>query len=175
MDDATITAGILLEAAQNNQKIVEASIQKLEALTKVLESLPRTVTPEIKASIEAAHREELAATRHEFHVITKHLQLARQRMARTWLMVGGAIVVIAVLAVTALLLVVLPSPKEIQALRAEKHELAATVADLSARGGRAHLRTCANPGDSPRLCIAVDPAAGTFGNSTERFMVVKGY
>ena len=175
MDDSTVTAGILLEAAQNNQKIVEASIQKLEALIKLLESLPRTVTPEIKASIESAHREELATTRHEFHLITKHLQLARQRMARTWLLIGGAIVSIAVLAVTAVLFVFLPSPTAVQALSDEKQQLAAAVADLTARGGRAHLRTCGNPGDTPRLCVAVDPSAGTFGIGGERYMVLKGY
>ena len=175
MDESTVTAGILLEAAQNNQKIVDASIQKLEALTKLLESLPRSVTPEIKASIEAAHREELATTRHEFHLITQHLQLARRRMARMWLLVGGGVVLVAVLAVAAVLVLVLPSPKELQALREEKQQLAATVADLANRGGRAKLRNCANPGDAPRVCIAVDMAAGNFGVGGERFMVIKGY
>jgi len=175
MDAGTVAAAALLEAAQNNQKIIEASTQKLEALIKLLQELPRDITPELKAAIEKAHREEVAATRHEFQVITKNLQHARRHMARTWLLVGGAVVFAAVLAVAAVLLFMLPSPKEIQALRTEKEQLEATVGNLEARGGRAHVRNCANPGEKARLCVQVDPAAGTFGTNAERYMVLKGY
>src|SRR5258706_9029660 len=109
MDEGTIAAAALLEAAQNNQKIVEAVSQKLEALITVLQELPRNVTPELKASIERTHREELAATRHEFQALTTHLRYARGGVARTWLIVGSGVVLTAVLAVTTVLLFVLPS------------------------------------------------------------------
>jgi hypothetical protein len=175
MDEATIAAAALLEAAQNNQKVAEASFQKLEALIKLLQELPRNVTPELKASIEKAHREELAATRHEFQALTTSLRHARERMTRTWLIVGCGVVLTAVLAVTAVLLFVLPSSQELQALRAEKEQLAAAVADLEARGGHAHFKTCGNPGEKLRLCALVDPTAGGFGTPAERYMVLKGY
>jgi len=175
MDAGTVAAAALLEAAQNNQKIVEASTQKLEALIKLLQELPRDITPELKAAIEKAHREELAATRHEFQALTTNLRYARERMARMWLFVGAGIVVAAVLAVAAMLIFVLPSSKEIQALRVEKEQLDATIANLEAQGGKAHLRNCANPGEKSRLCAQVDPSAGTFGTATDRYMVLKGY
>ena len=175
MDEGTIAAAALLEAAQNNQKVAEASFQKLEALIKLLQELPRNVTPELKASIEQVHREELAATRHEFQALTTNLRFARERLARTWLLVGGGVVLTAVLAVAALLLYVLPSSGELEALRSEKAALAAVVADLAARGGLVHLKTCANPGEKPRLCALVDPTAGAFGTPSERYMVLKGY
>jgi hypothetical protein len=175
MDEGTIAAAALLEAAQNNQKVAEASFQKLEALIRLLQELPRNVTPELKASIEQAHREELAATRQEFQALTTNLRLARERMARTWLITGAGVVLTAILAVGALLLFVLPSSKEIQSLRSEKDQLAATVADLETRGGHARLKTCGNPGEKLRLCALVDPTAGAFGTPAERYMVLKGY
>lgn len=175
MDEGTIAAAALLEAAQNNQKVAEASFQKLEALIKLLHDLPRNVAPELKASIEQAHREELAATRQEFQALTTNLRYARERMGRTWLAAGAGVVATAVLAVGAMLLFVLPSSKELQALRTEKDQLSATVADLEGRGGRMHLKTCGNPGEKLRLCALVEPTAGAFGTPAERYMVLKGY
>lgn len=176
MDAGTVAAAALLEAAQNNQKIVEASTERLEALIKVLRELPREVTPDLKAAIEKAHREELAATRQEFQALTTNLRYARERMARLWLFIGTGIVVAAVLAVAALLFFVLPSPKQIGELQAEKDQLAATIADLKTKGGNVQLKSCAKPGQKARLCAAVDPSAGEFGKAEgEHFMVLKGY
>lgn len=175
MDESTIAAAALLEAAQNNQKVAEASFQKLEALIKLLQELPRIVAPELKASIEQAHHEELAATRQEFQALATNLRYARERMARTWLAVGAGVVLTAVLSVAAMLLFVLPSSKELQALRAQKDELTAAIADLEARGGRVHLKTCGNPAEKVRLCALVDSTAGAFGTPAERYMVLKGY
>lgn len=175
MDEGTVTAGLLLEAAQNNQNVVEASVQKLEALIKLLRELPREIAPELKASIEEAHRQELAATRQEFQALTTNLRRARERMGWTWLAVGGGEVLVAVLAVAAMLLWVLPSPRDLAALRADKAQLEATVATLESHGGRAHLRTCATRGDQSRLCVAVEKGAGEFGPTGEHYMVLKGY
>jgi hypothetical protein len=175
MDEGTVTGGLLLEAAQNNQKLVEASVQKLEALIKLLRELPREIAPELKASIEEAHRQELATTRQEFQVLTRNLRHARERMGWTRLAVGGGVVLTAVRAVAALLLWALPSPRELAALRPDKARLEVTVTNLESRGGRAHLRNCANPGDKGRQCIAVEKGAGEFSATGEHYMVLKGY
>lgn len=175
MDPGAIAAAALLEAAQNNQKIVEASTKKLEALIKVLREMPRDITPELKAAIEKAHREELAATRQEFQAPTTNLRYARERMARLWLLIGAGVVVAAVLAVAAMLTFVLPSGKEIQALRHDREDLEATIVRLQGQGGRARLRNCGDPGKAQRLCVLVDPGAGLFGNAVDRYMVIKGY
>lgn len=175
MDAGAIAAAALLEAAQNNQKIVEASTEKLEALIKVLREMPREITPELKAAIEKAHREELAATRQEFHALTTNLRYARERMARLWLLIGAGVVMVAVLSVAAVLAFVLPSGTEIQALRHEKEDLETTIVRLQGQGGRAKLRTCGDPGKAQRLCVLVDPGGGFFGNAVDRYMVIKGY
>lgn len=175
MDEGIVAAAGLLEAAQNNQKTVEAAIQKLEALIKLLQELPRNVTPELRAAVEKSYREELAATRQEFQSLTTNLRYARERIGRAWLQVGGSVVLTAVLAVGAVLAYVLPSAHEIEALRAQKAVLEASVADLTSRGGRIHLKTCANAAEKPRLCALVDPGAGTYGTAGERYMVLKGY
>ena len=48
----------------------------------------------------------------------------------------------------------------------------AVLAKLEAKGGRAKLETCGNPGQPGRLCIKIDKSAGSFGNG---FYVIQGY
>ena len=175
MDDATVTAGVLLEAAQNQQKIAEASFAKLDALAKIVGELPQGALPELKASIEGAIRKELAEARQEIQLLTESLRKAHAHLGQTLLYYGGAVVLIAVVAVAVMLLWALPAPGEITRLRAEKATLEAAVTDLSARGGRIQLRNCGATGQKTRLCARVDPSAGTFGTDTERSMVLQGY
>lgn len=55
--------------------------------------------------------------------------------------------------------------------------LSASIADLTARGGRIHLNKCGNPGQRKRLCVLVDAKAGKFGYARrgEIYMIVNGY
>jgi hypothetical protein len=70
-----------------------------------------------------------------------------------------------------------PSVTEMNALRAEREQLQASIADLSQRGGRIKLNSCGNSGERKRLCVLVDQTAGRFGNtqSGEIYMIAKGY
>ena len=175
MDEGIIKTGLLLEAAQNQQKVAEASFEKLNALGKVLREIPREITPELKASIEGAVREELSGARQEVQLLTRALRDARTRLGQTLMYFGGGVVVIAVLAVAALFLWVMPPPGEIIRLRAERAALAASAADLAARGARIQLRNCANPGEKARLCARIDPTAGPYGTTTEQYRILAGY
>ena len=63
-----------------------------------------------------------------------------------------------------IVLLVVPSPAEIAALRAE-------VANLEARGGKAALTVC---GDKKRLCAEIDTSAPEYGERGQ-FRILKGY
>lgn len=72
-----------------------------------------------------------------------------------------------------------PSARDLAALRAEKADLEASVAALERRGGRVQLTNC---GDKKRLCALIDPeqfnSNGTvkqFGEKDEHWMILKGY
>lgn len=72
-----------------------------------------------------------------------------------------------------------PSARDLAALRAEKAELEASVAALKDRGGRVQLTHC---GDKKRLCALLDPeqfnSNGTvkqFGAKDEHWIILKGY
>ena len=72
-----------------------------------------------------------------------------------------------------------PSARDLAALRAEKADLEASVAALERRGARVQLTNC---GDKKRLCALIDPeqfnSNGTvkqFGEKDEHWMILKGY
>ena len=72
-----------------------------------------------------------------------------------------------------------PSARDLAALRAEKAELEASVAGLKDRGGRGQLTHC---GDKKRLCALIDPqqinsdgVAHRYGEKGETWMILKGY
>ena len=72
-----------------------------------------------------------------------------------------------------------PSARDLAALRAEKADLEASVAALDRRGGRVQLTHC---GDKKRLCALIDPqqinsdgVAHRYGDKGETWMILKGY
>lgn len=72
-----------------------------------------------------------------------------------------------------------PSARDLAALRADKAALEASVAALERRGGRVQLTTC---GDKNRLCALIDPqqinsdgVAHRYGDKGETWMILKGY
>jgi len=64
-----------------------------------------------------------------------------------------------------------PSVSDLQALRAEKAQLTASIADLKQRGGRLQISHC---GPEKRLCVAVDDYAGIYGKAGD-YRIAKGY
>ncbi|MFK7667904.1 hypothetical protein [Pseudomonas lundensis] len=98
-------------------------------------------------------------------------ELAEQRLSQTaasfswqWgaLWAGTAALLLAV--VLGIVLLVVPSPDQIAALRAE-------VVNLEARGGKATLTVC---GDKKRLCAEIDTRAPEYGERGQ-FRILKGY
>lgn len=78
----------------------------------------------------------------------------------------------------------LPDRAEIEALRSEKSELEANIAELSKRGGRIKLERC---GPDYRLCVRITPKQGisqgqtdfqgawTSADANQRFVIPYGY
>jgi hypothetical protein len=65
----------------------------------------------------------------------------------------------------------LPSQRELAALRARRDALAANIARLDQRGGSIDLRRCGTRG---RLCVRVDRSAPAYGPGAD-YLIVKGY
>lgn len=85
---------------------------------------------------------------------------------------------VALAAITVTLLAVawyVPTPSEMNQLRAERDQLQASIEDLGKRGAKVKMINC---GSTKRLCVLVDQAAGTFGvagNKDDVYMIAKGY
>ncbi len=103
--------------------------------------------------------------------------LAQMRKYSLW---RGALqhFMVALAAITVTLLAVawyVPTPSEMNQLRAERDQLQASIEDLNKRGAKMKIIGC---GPQSRLCVLVDRSAGNFGvagNKDDVYMIVKGY
>jgi hypothetical protein len=164
MDDITMKLGLLMEAAQANQKAAESSLKKLKAATNELatvvrEEVHRVVTEELhslaadsKRASDALHAVRRAAT------------------VRTLVWSAGMTILCSAIPL-ALACWIIPSRAEIAALRAKHAALATQIANLEERGGRIDLRRC---GDGARLCVRVDRKAPMYGEQSD-YLIVRGY
>ena len=64
-----------------------------------------------------------------------------------------------------------PSVSDMQALRTEKAQLMASIADLEQRGAKLQISHC---GPERRLCVAVQDYAGIYGKDGD-YRIAKGY
>lgn len=155
--DLTMRAGLLMEAAQAQQRLGEQSLQRLQ---EHLRDLDAVVRDEIRHTLTEA----LAGL---FEETTQAAQALRRlrHVADVRVLVWTALLT-AVSAAVAMgtMWWVLPSPRQIEALRSRRDALAADVARLEKYGGRVDLRRCGTHG---RLCVRVErkgPAYGTDGD-----------
>src|SRR6266581_1824472 len=153
MDDTTMKLGLLMEAAQANQKAAESSLKKLKAAANDLAAVVR----------EEVHR----VVMEEFHALAadgkraSDALRAAQRAANVRALVWSVGMTLLCSAIPlGLACWVIPSRAEIAALRARHDELVTRIANLQERGGRIDLRRC---GDGARLCVRVDRKAPMYG------------
>ncbi len=164
MEDTTMKIGLLMEAAQAQQKAAESSLRKLktaasELAVVVREEVHRVLLEQIHSLSEDSKRasDALYAVR----------RAANLRMA-AW-SVGTT--VLSSLIPLALGWWIVPSRADISALREKHDELVAKIANLEQRGGRIDLRRC---GEGGRLCVRVDRKAPTYGQQSD-YLIVRGY
>lgn len=163
MDQDSVKLGLLIEAAQTHQKLVEAAIEKLNKQTQGLETVMRD-------QIQRALADGLSGVHTETQGAVEALQrVKRAANARVTLWSLGQTAIAGAIALFVAVWV-LPTSAEISALRTERDELASNIVVLNQRGARADLRRCG----TGHLCVRVDLKAPRFGDSSD-YLVIKGY
>jgi hypothetical protein len=163
-EDNTLKLGLLMEAAHTQQALAEATLEKLNAHTRELDTVVRD---EIRHTLV----EELQVVMNESRRAAEALRgLSRSANLRAVLWNLGLTLLCSAVPLS-LEWWFLPSQAELAALRAKRDELAANITRLEQRGARIDLRRC---GGTDRLCVRVDRKAPTYGDTGDYF-VVKGY
>jgi len=165
------------QRAELNQTIEQAraAVREMEMAGKasalIIEKATRLAVSEAVSGALVAVRDETVqalggSVKPAVHALEGVTGRAEQAASFSWqwgaLWAGTAALLLAV--VLGIVLLVVPSPAEIAALRAE-------VANLEARGGKATLTVC---GDKKRLCAEIDTKAPEYGERGQ-FRVLKGY
>lgn len=164
VSDQALKLGLLMEAAQAQQRLGEESLDRLLAHTRELEAIVRD---EVRRTLG----EELAGVASESHRAAQSLQ--RLRRAATLRVMLWTVSIAAVCSAVGLAQAwwLLPSRHEMAALRARRAALAADIARLQEQGGAIDLRRC---GARARLCVQVDRHAPAYGAHAD-YLIVKGY
>jgi len=164
MDEATMQLGLLMEAAQAQQKAADACIRKLKSATADLAAAAR----------EEVHRvlvDELQALAADCGRASESLHAVRRAANLRLLIWSVSLVSLCSFVPLCLSWWLIPSEAQITALRARRDELSLRIADLEQRGGRIDLRHC---GAGARLCVRVDRRAPIYGDKSD-YLVVRGY
>ncbi|HET9106974.1 MAG TPA: hypothetical protein VFN79_07250 [Steroidobacteraceae bacterium] len=163
MSDEALRLGLLMEAAQAQQRLGQESLDRLAAHTRELEAIVRD---EIRRTVG----EELAGVASESRRAAQSLQ--RLRRAATLRVMLWTVSIAAVCSAVGLAQAwwMLPSRHEMAALRARRDALAANIARLQEQGGSIDLRRC---GARARLCVQVDRHAPAYGAHAD-YLIVKG-
>lgn len=164
LDDATMKFGLLMESAQAHQKLAETHLERLLAHTQDLDGVVRD---EIRRTLIEELREVTAESNRAVHALRGMKRAAGMR----GLILSAAAATLSTAVPIAIARWILPSPEQVDALRARRDQLAASVSRLEQQGGRIEWRRC---GESARLCVHVDRTSPVYGEKGD-YYVVKGY
>ncbi len=161
LDPDGLKCGLLMEGAERHQRLAEAQLEMLRIHTEGLDAV-------VRETIRRTLVEELRGLTLMVDQATR--ALAAMKRAANARMVGwsGAASLLCTLIPLALMRWGLPSAAEIRALRAERDELAQSVARLEDRGGRVAFSRC---GADRRLCVRVDRKSPAYGEGADYFVV----
>lgn len=164
MSDEAMRLGLLMEAAQAQQRLGQESLEQLAAHTRDLDAIVRD---EIRRTLAEA----LGSIASESRRATESLQRMRRAANVRTLLWTVSIAMICSGVAMGEAWWMLPSQSEIAVLRARRDMLAANVAHLERQGGMFDIKTC---GARARLCVRVDRNAPVYGPGAD-YLVVKGY
>jgi hypothetical protein len=164
MADEAMRLGLLMEAAQAQQRLGQESLDRLAAHTRDLDLI---VSDEIRRTLAEA----LGSVASESRRATDSLQRMRRAANVRTLLWTVSIAMICSGVAMGEAWWMLPSQSEIAALRSRRDMLAANVARLEQQGGMLDIKTC---GARARLCVRVDRNAPVYGAGAD-YLVVKGY
>jgi len=156
-ENQTLQFGLLLEAAQQHQRLADDGLRKLDLQLRDLDS---AVREEVRRVLQSELLALSSESRRASEALRELRRSLRLRLVLWTLAVTGCSAAIALGAMAWLL----PSPAEVEALRLRRDTLTEAVADLERRGAALDIRPCGNGG---RLCVRIDgkaPAYGTEGD-----------
>jgi hypothetical protein len=168
MNEEAMKCGLLMEAAQRHQSLVEAALEAMKTHTAGLDAI-------VREEIRRTFVDELCMLAAEIQTAIRSLHALR-RSANMRLAVWSVTITATCCAMMIAVILsaarwLLPSQAEIAALRSQHEGLASAIARLQEHGGRIDLRRC---GDTGRFCVRVDRHAPAFGQGADYF-VVAGY
>lgn len=164
LSNEAMKLGLLMEAAQAQQRLSQESLERLAVHTRDLDGMVRD---EVRRTVAEA----LGSVAAESRRATESLQRVRRAANLRTLLWTVSVAMICSGVATGEAWWMLPSQSQIAALRARRDSLAANIARLEERGGEIDVRAC---GARARLCIRVDRRAPAYGPGAD-FLVVKGY
>lgn len=164
LTDEAMRLGLLMEAAQAQQRLGQESLERLAAHTRELDVIVRD---EIRRTVAEA----LGNVASESRLATQSLQRVRRAANMRTLLWTATVATVCSGVAMGEAWWMLPSQSEIRALSAQRDALAANVARLERRGGMLDVRAC---GARARLCVRVDRRAPAYGADAD-YLVVKGY
>ncbi len=164
MDEPSMKIGLLMESAQAHQKMAETQLERLRAHTQDLDEI-------VREEIRRTLIEELQSLTAESKRAVQALSNMKRAANMRGLLWSAAVAILCTAIPSVVVRWVLPSASEISALRAEREQLAASVARLKQQGGLVNWRYC---GEAVRLCVRVDRNAPTYGEKAD-YYIVRGY
>ncbi len=155
--EQTLQVGLLMEAAQAQQRLAEDALRQLQAHLRNLDTV-------VRDEIQHTLSESLSGLAAETEQAAK--ALGRLRQAADLRVVASTVAVTLISAGVAVgaMRWMLPSRGQLEALQARRTALMADIARLKAAGAGIDLRRC---GSSRRLCVRVErrgPAYGARGD-----------
>jgi hypothetical protein len=164
MSDEAMKLGLLMEAAQAQQRLGQESLERLAAHARDLDVIVRD---EIRRTVA----EELGSVASESRRAAQSLQSLRRSANVRVLLWTVSIAAVCSAVGMGEAYWMLPSQREIASLRARRDALAANITLLEERGGLLDVRRC---GAQAKLCVRVDRNAPAYGSQAD-YLVVKGY
>ncbi|MDE2263688.1 MAG: hypothetical protein KGL45_14285 [Gammaproteobacteria bacterium] len=164
MIDEAMKIGLLMEAAQAQQRLGQESLERLATHARDLDMIVRD---EIRRTVTEALGNLAGESRRAAESLQR---MRRATNVRTLLWTVSIAMICAGVAMGEAWWI-LPSQSEIAALRARRDALTANIARLRQRGGLLDVRAC---GARARLCVRVDRNAPAYGPRAD-YLIVKGY
>lgn len=163
-EEQELKIAALMDAADAAQARVLEAIDALNATrTGLQQAVAQAARVSMREALQGLHGELERAQR----VVIDLQRLSLWRASWQHAMVALVAIVVTLVAVSWYV----PSVADMQALRTEKSQLEASIADLEQRGGKLKISHC---GPERRLCVAVDDYAGIFGKEGD-YRIAKGY
>ncbi len=164
MDDDTLRIGLLMESAQAHQKLAET---QMDRLTTHMQGLDEVVRGEIRRTLIEELQAVTAEARRAAEALGR-MHRAGSLRAAVW---GFGLSALCAALPAAVAWWSLPTPRELDALRAQRQQLTNGLEQLKQAGAGIELRRC---GTSQRLCVRVERGGPVFGEDAD-YLIVKGY